>query len=301
MRKRYHALVACGAFCTPLILFAASAAAHGFVGDRFFPPTLATDDPFAVDEFALPEVTYVKNAGPSSRETDLGFEFDKEIFPGFALGISDTYISQKGVGHDPSAYGWANLDLTAKQQLWQNDEHEAIVSVGIEADVGKTGGRNTSDTFSVITPNLYLGKGFGDLPDSVSLLQPFAVTSVIGEDFPTSADGSNALEWGFAIEYSLPYLQQHVRDVGMPSPFRDMVPLVEFAMTTNENRQGRGQTTGTVNPGVLWITDYYELGVEANVPLNQASGTHVGVNLQLWIFIDDLFPKVFGFPLFGKD
>ena len=78
-----------------------------------------------------------------------------------------------------------------------------------------------------------------------------------------------------------------------------MVPLVEFAMTTNENRQGRGQTTGTIDPGVLWITDYYELGVEANIPVNQASGSHVGVNLQLWIFIDDIFPKVFGHPLFG--
>jgi hypothetical protein len=298
MRKR-NRFVALGVVLGAWASCSAVTMAHGIVGNRFFPPTLATDDPFAVDEFALPEITYVKNAGPASRETDLGFEFDKEIFPGFALGISDTYISQKGAGRNPSAYGWSNLDLTAKQQLWQNNEHEEIVSVGIEADVGRTGGRNTSDTFSVITPNLYLGKGFGDLPDSVSGLQPFAVTSVIGEDFPTSADGSNALEWGFAVEYSLPYLQQHVRDVGLPAPLRDMVPLVEFAMTTNENRQGRGQTTGTVDPGVLWITDYYELGVEANVPVNAASGAHVGVNLQLWIFIDDLFPKVFGHPLFG--
>lgn len=275
------------------------ARAHGIVGNRFFPPTLATDDPFAVDELALPEITYVKNDGPTNHETDLGFEFDKEILPGFALGVSDTYVNQKGVRNSPSAYGWANLDFTAKYQLWQNDEHEAIVSIGIEADVGKTGGRDTSDTFSTISPSLYLGKGFGDLPDSLSGLQPLALTSVIAEDFPTSAEGSNALEWGIAVEYSIPYLQQHVRDLGLPSPLKDMIPLVEFAMTTNENREGRGQTTGTVNPGVLWITDYYELGVEANIPVNQASGSHVGVNLQLWIFIDDLFPKVFGHPLFG--
>jgi len=295
MRQR-NGVIALGVMLGAWALSPAVARAHG---NRFFPPTLATDDPFAVDEFALPELTYVKNSGPSSRELDAGFEFDKEIFPGFALGVSDFYVNQKGVGRNPSAYGWTNLDLTAKYQLWQNDEHEAIVSVGIESTVGKTGGRDTSDTFSVITPNLYLGKGFGDLPDSVSGLQPFAVTSVIGEDFPTTAQGSNALEWGFAVEYSLPYLQQHVRDIGLPSPLRDMVPLVEFAMTTNENRQGRGQTTGTVDPGVLWITDYYELGVEANIPVNQASGSHVGVNLQLWIFIDDIFPKVFGHPLFG--
>jgi hypothetical protein len=298
MRKRNRFLML-GAALGAWALAAPWAAAHGFVGDRFFPPTLATDDPFAVDELALPEVTYVRNEGPPSRETDVGFEFDKEIFPGFALGISDFYTSQKGVGHNPSAYGWDNLTLTAKYQLWQNDEHEAIVSIGMEADVGNTGGRNTSDTFSVISPTLYLGKGFGDLPDSLSSLQPFAVTSVLAEDFPTSAEGSNAFEWGFAVEYSVPYLQQHVRDIGLPAPLKDMIPLVEFAMTTNENRTGRGQTTGTVDPGVLWITDYYELGVEANIPVNSLSGSHVGVNLQLWVFIDDIFPKVFGHPLFG--
>jgi hypothetical protein len=298
MRKRSSA-VALGVMLGAWALSPAAAMAHGIVGDRFFPPTLATDDPFAVDELALPEISYVKNDGPSSHEVDAGFEFDKEIFPHFALGISDTYISQKGANGNPSSYGWANLDLTAKYQLWQNDEHEAIVSIGLEADIGKTGGRDTSDTFSTITPNLYLGKGFGDLPASLAGFQPLAVTGVIGEDFPTSAEGPNALEWGFAVEYSLPYLQQHVRDIGLPRPWRDMIPLVEFAMTTTENRQGRGQTTGTVNPGVLWVTDYYELGVEANIPVSEASGSHVGVNMQLWIFIDDLFPRVFGHPLFG--
>src|SRR5947209_18125390 len=72
---------------------------HGFPGDLFFPPTIATDDPFAVDELALPTVSYAKNAAgdgsPASHEIDAGFEFDKEIFPHFALGVSDTFIHQK--------------------------------------------------------------------------------------------------------------------------------------------------------------------------------------------------------------
>ncbi|MGA2246926.1 MAG: hypothetical protein ABSH48_18190 [Verrucomicrobiota bacterium] len=35
-------------------LTGAEPSAHGFVGDRFFPPTIATDDPFAMDELSLP-------------------------------------------------------------------------------------------------------------------------------------------------------------------------------------------------------------------------------------------------------
>src|ERR1700733_5467421 len=67
--------------------------AHGFVGDRFFPPTMATDDPFATDELLLPSLSYFKSAGsPATGVTDGGFEFDKEIFPRFALGISGDYL-----------------------------------------------------------------------------------------------------------------------------------------------------------------------------------------------------------------
>ena len=78
-----------------------------------------------------------------------------------------------------------------------------------------------------------------------------------------------------------------------------MIPLVEFAFETAENRAEGGLTSGTINPGVIWVSNSVQLGVEANIPVNSRSGTHVGATIQLWIFIDDLFPKVFGHPIFG--
>ncbi len=301
MRNRYLTFAACGALWAASGL-ARSTFGHGFAGDRFFPPTIATDDPFAVDELSLPTVSYVKNAAgdgsPSSHEIDASFEFDKEIFPGFAVGISDNYTYNKPNGQ-PSVHGWNDIDLTAKQQLWINAPHEAIFSVGLEADIGRTGDRDFSDSFTTLTPTFYFGKGFGDLPDTLAPLRPFAVTGVVGEDFPLSTAASNALEWGFAVEYSLLYLQQNVADIGLPHPIRDMIPLVEFANTSPQNRGG-GVTTGTVNPGVLYENPYFELGVEANIPLNAHSGAHVGLTLQVWIFIDDLYPRTFGHPLFGE-
>ena len=145
----------------------------------------------------------------------------------------------------------------------------------------------------------YFGKGFGDLPSSLAALQPLAVTGTFAQHFPLSGEDSNTFEWGFAVEYSIPYLQQHVRDVGIPAPFKDMTPLVEFALSTGENRDERGLTTGTINPGVLWDGAYLQIGVEANVPIDSRSGTHVGVTVQAWIFIDDIFPSAFGNPIFG--
>jgi hypothetical protein len=282
-----------------VFLTTATAHAHGFVGDRFFPPTISTDDPFATDELLLPSLSYFKSPGsPATATTDGGFEFDKEIFPNFALGISGDYLNLKPDG-GTAANGWDDFGLSAKYQVWQNDAHEAIFSVGATMSLGGTGSKEVgADPGSVITPTLYFGKGFGDLPDSLSYLRPFALTGTLGEDFPTSAEPNN-LEWGLALEYSLPYLQSQVRDVDLPAPFKDMIPLVEFSFTTPENRGG-GATTGTIDPGVLYESKYYQFGVEATIPANVSSGHNVGVIVQVQIFIDDIWPAVFGHPLIGN-
>lgn len=281
-----------------LLLPTRPAAAHGVLGNRFFPPTIATDDPFAVDEFAMPTVSWIKN--PDNHEVDAGFEFDKEILPHFAMGVSDSFIWQKPKDM-PSVYGWSNLTLTAKYELWENAEHEAIFSIGLAADLGGTGSRAVGrDSFTTLSPRFLFGKGFGDLPDSVWALRPFALTGVLEQSFPLSSQSSNAFNYGFALEYSLQYLQQNVRDIGLPEPFKNMIPLVEFAFSTPENRAGAGLTTGTINPGVLWETDYFQIGAEANIPVNGRSGAHVGVTVQMWIYIDDIFPRTFGHPLFGE-
>lgn len=303
MRKLSHALwavvAAAAALSVPRI-----ARAHGFAGDRFFPPTIATDDPFAVDELALPTVSYTKNAAadgsPASHEIDAGFEFDKEIFPHFALGVSDTFIHQK-TDHCPTVQGWDDLAVTAKYEFLINPEHEFIFSAGVESDIGGTGSSSIgANSFSTFTPKVYLGKGFGDLPDTVGALRPFALTAEFGQSFPTRAANPNTFQWSFALEYNLPYLEQNVQDIGLPHPFRDLIPLVEFSFETAENRAGGGLTSGTINPGVLYENPYFQLGVEANIPINSRSGAHVGFTIQAWIYIDDIFPRIFGHPLFGE-
>ena len=89
-----------------------------------------------------------------------------------------------------------------------------------------------------------------------------------------------------------------MKDVGLGRPFRDMIPLVEFSMQTPENRGGGG-TTGTINPGVLWEGKYCQVGAEAIIPVNRQTGPNIGVVVSVQIYIDDIFPKLFGHPLIG--
>lgn len=292
-----------GAVLAVLNFGTAAMQAHGFEGDRFFPPTMATDDPFATDELLLPSVSYFRSPasddGPAVGTTDVGFEFDKEIFPKFALGISGDYLYQKPSDLQPSS-GFDDFTLSAKYQLWENAKHEAIFSVGGEWDMGGTGSRLIGrDPTSTFTPTIYFGKGFGDLPDTMSYVRPFALTGTVGQTIPTTGANPNALEWGLAAEYSLPYLQAQVKDIGLPAAFKNLIPLVELSMESPENRGGGG-TTGTINPGVLYENRYFQLGAEAVIPINRSTGHEVGAVIQLQIFIDDIWPSLFGHPIFGN-
>jgi hypothetical protein len=291
-----HAWMITGTLAAALGISGVNALAHGYAGARFFPPTIQTDDPFAADELAFPTASTIKNT--DGRETDVGLDFSKEIFPHFSLGFSETWI-HLNPNDQPAVSGFDNLTLSTKYELWINEPHETIVSVGGEWDVGGTGTKRIgADSTHTFTPQIYFGKGLGDLPDSLKYAKPVALTGVIGQSFSTRAEPNN-LEWGFALEYSLPYLQSTVKDIGLSEPFKSMIPLVEFSMESPENRDG-GQTTGTVNPGILWETQHFQIGAEAIIPVNRASGNSVGAVVQIQFYLDDLLPKWFGHPVFGE-
>jgi hypothetical protein len=104
------------------------------------------------------------------------------------------------------------------------------------------------------------------------------------------------LQAGLSLQYSLPYLQSFVQDVGLTAPFNRMIPVVEFAMSTALDRGASG-TTGTVNPGIIWAGQNIQWAIEAVIPVNRRSGDSVGVLAQLHFFLDDLFPQTLGRPL----
>ena len=298
------------------MLFTSSVSAHGIVGKRFFPATLTIDDPFVADELSLPTYQTRKMPGsdeePATRQTEYAFDYTKRITPNLGIGIGGTYLDLSPDGGD-NVKGWDNFSLGLKYQFYQNAESEAIVSAGIDWDIGHSGStRVGAESFSTFTPAIFFGKGFGDLPESARLLRPFALTGQVGVSIPSRTsistltdDGDvvternpNNLVWGFALEYSIPYLQSFVQDMGWAAPFNRMIPIVEFNFQTALNRGASG-TTGTINPGILWAGQAVQLGIEAVIPVNARTGSKTGVIAQLHFYLDDIFPKSIGKPLFG--
>src|SRR5262249_56158181 len=70
----------------------AEALAHCFAGARFFPATLATDDPCVADELSLPTVQWSKTGDvPAATEWDISVDFAKRITEDFGLTVGDTW------------------------------------------------------------------------------------------------------------------------------------------------------------------------------------------------------------------
>src|ERR1700676_1789656 len=80
-------------FC---LLPLSDAFAHCFVGARFLPATLATDDPCVADEMSLPTVAWLKTADvPPASEWDISVDFAKRITEDFGITASDTWAQTR--------------------------------------------------------------------------------------------------------------------------------------------------------------------------------------------------------------
>jgi hypothetical protein len=99
----------------------------------------------------------------------------------------------------------------------------------------------------------------------------------------------------------MPYLKARVQDLGLPEFVNRLVPITEFNFKTEtSNFDENERTTGTINPGLLYLADKYQLGVEAIIPINRASGDGVGVIGNLHLFLDDILPHSLGRPLLAS-
>jgi hypothetical protein len=297
-----------------------AARAHEIVGNRMFPATLTIDDPGVADELALPTVSTARSGDdPSFGQTDISFEYAKRITEDFGVsfGTAWSHLGAPGGPTGTGASGFQNIEAALKYRLFTNPAHEFVLSAGLEIEFGGSGAAGVgAEPVTSYTPTLYFGKGFGDLPASMNWARPFAITGVVGYSVPASSQSvsfdSNTgdtdtefnpkvLAWGGSLQYSMPYLKSSVVDLGLPDFVNRLVPIVEFSFETPvANTFASGTvTTGTISPGLLYIGDSYQLGVEALIPVNSESGSGVGVIGQIHFFLDDLLPTTLGRPIFG--
>jgi hypothetical protein len=320
-----------------LLLATCSEGWAAYVGDRYFPSTLATTVPTAADFYNPPYFVKLPDTAttPSTREFDIPTTYSRLVTKDWAVFFTETFRVIEDANRGTRS-GFDNLVIGTQYQLYTNPEHQFVVTVGGTAAIGGTGAPGIASTFSTLTPTIYIGKGFGDLPDSAAWLQPLTISATAAVAVPTDAStlistslGSvnlpletgafnslttlptgpttlaatvnpKILQLGFALEYSLvtnEYTGPNRTGTRYPQGW---VPLVEFTTSTPLNGPLAGRTTGTVNPGVIWVSRFLQVAVEAIVPMDGRSGRDLGVRAQAHLFLPAIFPDFYGKPIFGK-
>lgn len=280
-----------------------------------FAGTLGFDDPAVADEAILPLYGYLSypTQGSNVSENRINAAFDRLLTPTLAFTIDSGWVHQNWPIGNTS--GSDNTNVGLKYEAYRDNQHEALVSVGLAWGIGHSGSATVgADAPNTIQPGVYFGKGFGDLSDSLSWLRPFAVTGAVVDEAPIGSLRASALapvlstgrfssvsfpvvetlHWGFSIQFSTLYLTSRF-DGGPPThePTNQWVPLIEFKFDSPSGQK----TATTANPGFAYVDGTWQVAAEVIVPMNHTGGSGPGFRAQLLLFLDDLMPSVFGRPL----
>ena len=308
------ALACAGAFLAISPLYA-----HAVCGSRVYPVTLTLDDPGVADEVTIPQITYTRAAagdGPGpSHDVNVAFEYDKRITENFGVGFNDDYnINQQN--NAKTQTGWDDFSVTLKWAKCVDPDADLQLGFGVIREFGRPGTSHIgADQYGNTAPTMYIGKGLDEIP--VPMLQPLQFTGELSYSIAdkeakqfnttdlttglvtTRENNGYANSWAgaFSVQYSIPYLQNQIKDFGLPEPFAHLVPIAEFTWSSTAKSSGGDPTSWTLAPGFIYLRTWYQVGVEALVPLSKAAGTNVGALVQFHIFLDDLYPHGIGAPL----
>ena len=220
--------------------------------------------------------------------------------------------------HTLNVYETMPVAAHGHPHIQPTDATPDLVAAGLSWGIGHSGaqgiGANAPD---LITPGIFFGRGFGDLPDSLAWLRPFGITGAFTLEHPMTGAAVNfgvddqtgqlspmvtrkvdTLHWGFAVEFSTLYLTSRFTPGKLPKqePLNQLVPLVEFSFISPRGEK----TAATMNPGLSYVAVTWQVAAEAIVPLNSEAGRGVGGRAQLLLFLDDLIPSLFGNPLLSR-
>ena len=286
-------------------LLPAPADAFVAAGDRVFPGTLILPQIAPTDEAYIQGATPFGGTTPVpsnvSRRTDAIWFFGKTLTERLGMRFRDVYTRlDPTVGS--SRYGWQTLTANAQYEALLDPPHEFLFSVGVDRQFGGTGaGRVQRRGFSGIgatTPSIYFGKGLGDL--DIGYLRPLAIEGTFGYLIADKSPRPDVATAGFAIEYSIPYLQSKVRALNLHDLIRGLTPITEFFLTTPAG-QGHGlPNTALIAPGVIYAGEGWQFGIEAMIPMTRGTGRGVGVTAQFHVWLDYFFADSIGRPVFSS-
>jgi len=278
--------------------------AHAVAGARIFVNTDLIDDPGVSDEANLPLISLSSPDG-KTWVTDANFEYDKTITPdlGAAVGTDWDFIARDMMDGGKTHAGFDDTYVQLKYRWIVLPVHEFIGAVEVTQAFGRAGTVGIESGYDTTTVSGFFGKGLGDIPWSP--IRPFAVTGELDYNMPDTGPmrGGAITSWsgGLTLQYSIPYLQSQIKNVGITGFAANLTPLIELGWSSAAGSSavpGIGQPTAfLLGTGATWTGTYQAINAEILWPLNGAAGHGLGVIAQYHLYFDDLFPNTIGKPI----
>jgi hypothetical protein len=280
----------------------AAALAYTDAGDRLFPATILLPQIGPSDDlYITPSTTALYGpGGATDRLNNTSFVFNKTITERFSIGFENGWNQfEQPASAGGNQYGFQNLETNAKYLLLLDPDHEFELSLGVDREWGATGAQGIgADRVGATAPQILFGKGMNELPWPD--LQPLAVAGVFGYQLADTSRRADQIQTAVALEYSIPYLEAKVANVGLPEFVRNLTPMLEIQFNTPAGRAHGGTTEGTLAPGFNYAGEGWEFGIEALIPTTKGAGRGPGVIAQIHFSLDYLFPDTIGRPIFSR-
>lgn len=273
---------------------------HGVVGQRLFVEPFATPDAHPNSEAGV-EASGLKRF--DEKEWELETDLTLQLSENWALEIGGAWLRvEHGEGRET---GFGNPEVTAKYVMHRSAPHEWLASFALtylpsvgDEDVG-------AEPDDAIAPGLRFSKGFPHFPEGLRYLRPLMIQGDLSVQIPLSKtdhaeDLQSVVAYDLFVAYSIPYLQQSIRDLGLRWPFNRFFVGSDFNFETILNGPEAGETEALARPGLIWVGRWMQWGLAATIPLNDHSGSRVGFLGQAVAYFDDLFPKTFNQGLLDR-
>jgi hypothetical protein len=248
---------------------------------------------------ATPE-NYLSVSGSVDRsQNSESLYLEKTISPKSSFSLFVGYQRLEQEGEATSASGFSNLGLAYKFMLIYIPRHEFVFTISPTLEL-PVGDRSVgSESHPRAGGDLLFQKGFGDLPDSLRMLQPVGVEGDAGWESKVTGARDDLLSANFELEYSLAYLDANVAVGSVPRALRDLTPHLDFdyAQYLSAHRNS-SQPDFELTPAIAWLNSTFELNLGVQVAVNRAaSGT--GAVAFVWLLgvsYDQLVPALGWMP-----
>ena len=191
------------------------------------PPSRSFVGNFIGNDATVENYLSIAGAVDSAQDSE-SLYLEKTVSPKSSFSLFVGYQRLEQEGEETSASGFTNLGLAYKRMLISIPRHEFVFTINPSLELPIGSSSIGSESHPRAGGDLLFQKGFGDLPESLRMLQAVGVEGDVGWESKVTGARDDLISGDLELEYSLAYLDENVAPGSVPHALRDLTPHLDF-------------------------------------------------------------------------